>query len=55
MNPNWAYAVRTKPKNVYDVGQGQGSNDASVNYHKIEPLLLSSNHDVNPPNDINYV
>jgi hypothetical protein len=26
-DPNWACAVRTKPRNVYDVGQGQGPDD----------------------------
>jgi hypothetical protein len=24
-NPGWAYVVRTKPRNVYDDGQGDGS------------------------------
>jgi hypothetical protein len=23
-NPNWVCAVRTKPRSVYDVGQGKG-------------------------------
>jgi predicted type IV restriction endonuclease len=40
---------------VYDVGQGEGPNNANVNYHEIEPFLLSSNHDVNPPDDVDYV
>jgi hypothetical protein len=48
-NLDWACIVRTKPRNVYDVGQGEGPNDASVNYHQIERLLLNSNHDLNPP------
>ncbi|XP_059451109.1 uncharacterized protein LOC132181901 [Corylus avellana] len=55
-NPYWACAVRTKPRNVYDVGQGQRSDESSNNYHEIEPLLLSSNHDhVNAPDDVDYV
>jgi hypothetical protein len=31
-NPDWACAVRTKPRNVYDVGQGEGPNDARATY-----------------------
>jgi hypothetical protein len=33
-NPDWACALRTKPRNMYDVGQGQGPNDASATYHE---------------------
>ena len=55
MNPDWACAVRTKPRNVYDVGQGQGLDDENVSYHEIEPFLLSGTHDVNPPDDVDYV
>ena len=55
INPDWACAVRTKLKNMYDVGQGQGPDDDSVSYHEIEPFLLSGNHDVNPPDDVDYV
>jgi hypothetical protein len=40
---------------MYDVGQGQGLDDASVNYNEIEPLPLSSNYDVKPLDDIDYV
>jgi hypothetical protein len=43
-DPNWAYAVRTKPRNVYDVGQGQGPDDDQANYHESEPLQLDHNH-----------
>ena len=55
MNPDWACAVRTKPRNVYDVGQGQGLDDENVSYHEIEPFLLSDTHYVNPPDDVDYV
>jgi hypothetical protein len=37
-DPNWACAVRTKPRNVYDVGQGQRADDEQANYHESEPL-----------------
>ena len=30
---DWACTVRTKPRNVYDVGQGEGPHDACANYH----------------------
>jgi hypothetical protein len=26
-DPDWACALKAKPKNVYDVGQGQGPDD----------------------------
>jgi hypothetical protein len=41
-NPDWACAVRTKPRNMYDVGQGQGPNDANATYHECEPLVSTS-------------
>jgi hypothetical protein len=48
-NPNWVCAVRTKPRNVYDVGQGEGSNDAGASYHECVPLVLGTInlHDMN--------
>jgi hypothetical protein len=48
-NPDWVCAVRTKPRNVYDVGQGEGSHDAGVTYHECEPLVLTTGdlHDMN--------
>jgi hypothetical protein len=39
-NPNWVCAVRTKPRNVYDVGQGEESSDADNAYHECVPLVL---------------
>jgi hypothetical protein len=55
MNPDWACIVRTKPRNVYDVGQGQELDNDSVSYHEIESFLLSGNHDVNPLDDVDYI
>jgi hypothetical protein len=43
-NPNWVCVVRTKPRNVYDVGQGEGSNEAGITYHECEPLVLATTH-----------
>jgi hypothetical protein len=37
-DPNWACAVRTKPRNWYDVGQSQGTDDDQANYYESEPL-----------------
>jgi hypothetical protein len=54
-NPDWACAVRTKPKNVYDVGQGQGPHDNKANYHESESLLLDCNHHYDPHDDLEYV
>jgi hypothetical protein len=34
--------VRTKPRNVYDIGQGVGSHDAGAPYHECEPLVLTT-------------
>jgi hypothetical protein len=49
-NPNWVCAVRTKPRNVYDVGQGEGSSDVDNAYHKCVPLVLPTD-DLNDMND----
>jgi hypothetical protein len=48
-NPNWVCVVRTKPRNVYDVDQGEGSNDAGTTYHECVPLVLvtADQHDMN--------
>jgi hypothetical protein len=40
-DPDWAYTVRTKSINVYNVGQGEGPHDGCTNYHECEPLLLT--------------
>ena len=39
--------LRIKPRNVYDVGEGEGHDDACVNYHESEPVHLNVNADVN--------
>ena len=54
-NSDWACTVRTKPRNMYDIGHGEGPNDAIINYHEIEPFLLSNNYDVNSSDDVDYV
>jgi hypothetical protein len=53
-DPGWACAVRTKPRNVYDVG-GEGHDDACANYHECEPLLLTSNNDHNLQDDFDHI
>jgi hypothetical protein len=40
-NQNWVCAMRTKPRNVYNVGQGEWSNDAGTTYHECVPLVLA--------------
>jgi hypothetical protein len=42
--------VRTKPRNVYDVGLGEGSHGAVTTYHECEPLVLTSGN-LHDPND----
>jgi hypothetical protein len=51
-NPDSCCIVRTKLRNVYDVGQGEGNNDDGLNYHESEPLNLNVNRD---PNDVDYL
>jgi hypothetical protein len=48
-NPDWVCTVRTKPQNVYDVGQGEESHEAGVTYHECVPLVLATTdlHDMN--------
>jgi hypothetical protein len=54
-NPDWACDVRTKPRSVYDVGQGQGLDDDEPNYHESEPLLLEHVDDhCDPQDDLKY-
>jgi len=42
MNPNWACAVRTKPWNMYNIGQGQRPNDVGATYHECESLVSTN-------------
>jgi hypothetical protein len=44
-HPNWCSVLRIKPRNVYDVGEGEG-HDACINYHETEPLNLNVNADI---------
>jgi hypothetical protein len=53
-DPDWACAVRTKPKNVYDVDQGEGPHDGCTNYHECEPLLLTSNNSHDPQDNFDH-
>jgi hypothetical protein len=47
-NPNWAVAVRTKPRNVYDVGSGESEDYAEAydSYHEHEPFNINVTRDV---------
>jgi hypothetical protein len=53
-NQSWACAVRTKPKNIYDDGQGDRSHDASDTYHECEPFLLTRINDNDPSDDFDH-
>jgi hypothetical protein len=48
-HPDWSCVVRTKPRNVYDIGEGEGNDDSCDNYHESEPLNMNISHD---PNDV---
>jgi hypothetical protein len=54
-NPGWACIVRTKPRNVYNVIQGEGSHDSLDTYHECEPLLLTRNSDQDPSDEFDHV
>jgi hypothetical protein len=46
-NPNWIVAVRTKPRNVYDVGSGESENYAEADsYHEHKPFKVNVTGDV---------
>jgi hypothetical protein len=47
--------VKTKPRNVYDVGRGERPHDVCENYHECEPLIMTSTDDYNPQDDVDYV
>jgi hypothetical protein len=54
-DPDWACALRTKPRNVYDLGLGQVDDDDQPSYHETEPPQLDHNHHYDPhPDDIDY-
>jgi hypothetical protein len=40
---------------MYNVGSGQGLDNAHVNYHEIDLLLLNSNYDLHPHDDLEYI
>jgi hypothetical protein len=42
IHPNWNVAVKTKPRNIYDVGEGEGHNyDEADSYHEHEPFNVN--------------
>jgi hypothetical protein len=47
IHPNWNVAVKTKPRNVYDVGEGESSDYAEADsYHEHEPFNVNVTGDV---------
>jgi len=46
--------VRTKPRNVYEDGQGDESHNASDTYHECEPFLLTRINDNDPSDDFDH-
>ena len=52
---DWACAIKTKPRNVYDVGRGEGSHDVCEKQHDCEPLIMTSTDYPNPEDDVDYV
>jgi hypothetical protein len=50
-HPDWAVVVKTKPRNVFDVGQGEvdDDDDDASNYHENEPFNLNTSQG---PNDV---
>jgi hypothetical protein len=46
-NSNWVVAVRTKPRNVYDIGSGESEDYAEADsYHEHEPFNVNVTGDV---------
>ncbi len=50
-HPDWVVVVKTKPRKVFDLGQGEVNNDDDRNYHENEPFNLNINHDSNEVDD----
>lgn len=44
-HPNWLVVVKTKPRHVFDVGQGEGHDDDVGGYRENEPFNLNINQD----------
>jgi hypothetical protein len=45
--PNWVVVVKTKPRNVYDVGNGESKDYAEADsYHEHEPFNINVMGDV---------
>ena len=52
---DWACIVRTKPRNVYNVGRGEGPHDICENHHECKPLIMTSTDYHNSQDDVNNV
>jgi hypothetical protein len=52
---DWACAVKIKPRNVYDVGRGEGPHDVCENHHECEPMITTSPDCHNTGDDVDYV
>jgi hypothetical protein len=52
---DWAFAIKTKPRKVYDVDRGEGPHDVCENHHECEPLIMTSTDYHNPQDDVDYV
>jgi hypothetical protein len=52
---DWTCAVKTKPRNVYDIGRGEGPHDVCENHHECEPLIITSTDYHNPEDNVDYV
>jgi hypothetical protein len=47
IHPNWIVTVKTKPKNVYDVGEGESHDyNKDDSYHEYEPFNVDIIGDV---------
>jgi len=46
-HPDWAVVVKTKPRNVYDVGQGEGTDDDVGGYRENVPFNLNMIQETN--------
>jgi hypothetical protein len=46
-HPDWAVVVKTKPWNVYDVGQGEGTDDDVGGYHENVAFNLNMLQEMN--------
>jgi hypothetical protein len=52
---DWACTVKTKPRNVYDDGWGEGPHDLYKNHQECKPLILTSTDYHNPQDNVDYI